>query len=104
MKLFTEEKQKFEDLSWMIGMNLELVKGPWESHAPDGRVRMIADYPETILVEMEYVESKWGLTMPARWIRLQIPKASLYCGDVVLKIRSTREIVTGDLVREGATR
>lgn len=104
MKLFTKEKRKFEDLSWLIGMNLELIKGPFESHPPDGRVRMLEDYPDAILIEMEYVESKWGLTMPARWIKFLIPKASLYCGDVILKIRHTKEIVTGDLVRKGETR
>lgn len=100
MKLFFGEHKRFEDLSWLAGMALEMIKGPVESHLPDGRVRLVADYPDTILVEMEYIESKWGLMMGPRWIRLLIPKASLYCGDVLLRVRSTKEMITGELVRK----
>lgn len=105
MKLYTEERKIFEDLSWLEGMALELIRGPFESHPPDGRVMMLKDYPNAILVEMEYLESKWGLQIGPRHIRLMIPKASLYCGDVILKIRSTKQIVTGEMVyKNGGTK
>lgn len=102
MKLYTEERKIFEDLSWLIGMALEMVRGPYESHLPDGRVMMLADYPETVLLDLEYIESKWGLMMGPRHIKLMVPKSALYCGDVILKIRSTRQLITGSIVREGA--
>lgn len=78
---------QFESLAFLIGEPLTIVKGIvfQGGFAPDGEVKIIADYPKTILIDMEFRISRWGLDIEPRHVRQMIPKAAIVCGDVILK-------------------
>ena len=90
---------QFESLAFLIGEPLTIVKGITfqGGFAPDGEVRILADYPKTILLDMEFRISRWGLDIPPRHVRQMIPKAAIVCGDVILK-RSNGGPITPDMV------
>lgn len=101
--IHTPRQLPYKSLAWLIGTPLTIMKGiEFQSGVyPDGTVRIIEDYPKTILLEMEWIHSTWGLTLPPRKLLMQIPKASLACGDVVLKIADGRMIHPDDIADYG---
>lgn len=78
---------QFESLAYLIGEPLTIVRGITfqGGHAPDGEVKIIGEWPKTILLDMEFVISRWGLDIPPRHVRQMIPKAAIVSGDVILK-------------------
>lgn len=90
---------QFESLAYLIGEPLTIVKGITfqGGYAPDGVVMITGDWPKTIMLDMEFRISRWGLQMEPRHIRQMIPKAAIACGDVVLK-RVNGGAITPDMV------
>lgn len=91
--------RKFNSLGWLIGTPLKILHGVefQGGRHPDGEVKIIQDFPNTILLEMNFIASDWGLTLPARTILTQIPKASLACGDVKFRTMDGRIIGQDDV-------
>ena len=89
----------YENLSWLIGEKLKIIKGIeyQGGYAPDGDVMIIADFPNTILLEMTFIRSRWWVSVPPRKIKQLIPKAALACGDVVLS-RIHGGLITQDMI------
>ena len=88
----------FEDLSYLIGEPLVLIKGPKFEKDPDGKVQIIADYPNTVLLEYEFIKSEYYKNMPPRKYKLLISKASMLTGDVLLRRTRTGEFLTDDVI------
>lgn len=89
---------RFKNLSYLIGEPLRFRRNDDLYTEPDGGVRMIAEYPDTILLEMKFIESVFGFGAPPRKIRQMVPKASLVCQDVILVREFTGQVITGDMV------
>ena len=96
-------QRPFKSLAWLIGTPLKIISGIrfYGDEHPDGEVRIVEDRPNTFLLEMDFIRSIWGLTLPARTIRLLIPKASIVCGDVRLQTVSGRRILPDDVIQYG---
>lgn len=93
---------RWKDLVWLEGIPLEF-KGGIDSDSlitpPDGRVQIIRVYENTLLLEMEFVESKWGIKdMKPRKLRWLVPKAAVFQGDVRLNCNGYQ--LRGDQIRE----
>lgn len=70
---------EYQDLSYLEGTTIDVMQIPHFDHLPDGEVKVIKDYPNGLLVDMEYIKSIWWQNIPPRHIKFFIPKASLYC-------------------------
>lgn len=90
----------YNDLSYLIGEPLALIKGPKFEKDPDGKVQIIADYPNTVLLEYEFVKSEYYKNMPPRKYKILVPKASMLIGDVKLRRICTGEFLVGDLIAD----
>lgn len=88
----------YKSLAWYIGMPLRYIRGLNLEEIPDGKVEIIADYPDKVLVQLEYIKSTWGIKMPPRHIKTLVPKAAMACGDVLLAVAGTGEILSHDSV------
>ena len=89
---------RFKDLSYLIGEPLRFRRNDDLYVEPDGGVRMIAEYPDTILLEMRFISSIFGYGGKPRKILQLVPKASLVCQDVILVREFTGQVITGDMV------
>lgn len=77
----------FESLAWLIGQPIRISGVTYHGgYEPDGEVKVIAEYPDTILVDFEFIVSRWGLQIPPRHLVQMIPKAALACGDVRISV------------------
>lgn len=75
--------RNFESLAWLIGQPLKISGLTYHGgYEPDGIVQIIADYPDTVLIDLEFVISRWGLQIEPRHIKTMINKAAIVCGDV----------------------
>ena len=77
----------FDSLEWLVGAKLKILGGYHfqDGEHPDGDIVVVGDYPKTLLVEMTWKRSRWGLDLEPRTYRTAIPKASIVCGDVRLQ-------------------
>ena len=91
-------RNKYKSLARYIGMPLRYIRGLNLDEIPDGKVEIIADYADKVLVQLEYIKSAWGLQMPPRRIKTLVPKAAMACGDVLLAVSGTGEILSADSV------
>lgn len=94
---------KYNDLSYLIGEPLAIICGLDLETMPDGKVEIIGDYPNTVLLQMEFRKSIWSDNVPPRKVRVMIPKASMACGDVKLKRIHTGEFLIGDQICDTLT-
>lgn len=91
-------RASFKSMEYLVGEKFKAVKVPCVEFIPDGDVTILADYGNTFLVDMEYIKTYgWGYSKP-RHIRLGIPKASIVCGDVILKRKFNNKQLTADEV------
>ena len=87
--VFSKEKtlhmsKKYANISYLVGSRLEILFGIALDAEPE-EVILLEDYPETILIEMKFVEDIWNRDNPKpRYVRQMIAKSSLACGDVKL--------------------
>lgn len=88
----------FKNLSNLIGREIKIVKG-WKTfeHEPE-HVKIIKDYPLTILIELTFIKSEYAAYMPPRKYKKMLPKAALACGDILLKDLSTDIFLVGEEV------
>lgn len=87
----------YHDLSYLIGRELVYGSGLSLFSKPDGSVKIIEEYKNTVLLEMEWKYSIWyGFNMPSRTVRYLIPKASLAVGDVKLFVKDNNMPLTAD--------
>ena len=75
----------WESLGYLIGEPLKFVLGTYEREQPDGEVKIIEEYENTVLLDMEYIHSAGWIDTKPRHVRYLIGKDSLACGDWVLK-------------------
>lgn len=95
----------YKDLSYLVGQELNYLGGFNFTFPVDGRVRVLEEYKNTILVEFEWIYSHWyGVNKEPRTLRVLVPKASLVTGAVKLQVKATGELLTlnsiSDLVDE----
>lgn len=93
---------KWESMKHLIGQPLRAERIPTTDHLPDGVVKIVEDYENTVLVDMEYIAFSWWGNIPPRHIRQNVSKASIYCGDVILKVLSSGERVRASVKGVGA--
>lgn len=80
------------------GAEVTLKKWLWQLedlHVAPAKVRIIRDYPRTILFELTYAGSEYGFTVPPRKILKLVSKAAMAAGDVIVKLNQTGELLTG---------
>ena len=76
---------EWKPMDYLEGTKVTAVRIPHVEYLPDGDVTIVKDYPKAILVDMEYRKTHGWAAREPRHIRILVAKASLYCGDVVLK-------------------
>ena len=74
----------YKTLKYLEGSPVQLVSGITSFWRPEETI-ILKDYPDTVLIQMKYKRSHWGLNLPSRYVRQLVPKASLAVGDVKLK-------------------
>ena len=89
----------YKSLRSREGHEVRIDKWLWnfeEVHLPPDKVRILKDYPRTVLFELEYAGSFWGLTrIPPRKIRKMVTKAVMATGEVAVIDKVTGERLTG---------
>lgn len=91
----------FKSLSHLIGRELNYEGGLSLLCPPDGSVKIVEDYKNTIILEMEWIYSMWyGYKMPSRKVRFSISKAALAVGDVRLSFKDTGHTIKPDDVSD----
>lgn len=90
---------QYADMSWLIGEPLE-IRGGLDLEANPDHAEVIAEYPNTLLLEMIFAKSIWAANIPPRKVRVMIPKASIICGDVRLFLEHVKKYVTADMVSD----
>lgn len=86
----------FKSMKYLIGEPLKAIRVPHKDHLPDGEVMIVEEHEKTVLLDMEYIAHTWWGNIPPRHIRTLVSKASILCGDVVLK-RMNGEVVRAEL-------
>ena len=80
----------FKDLSYLIGKELVYEGGLQLLCPPDGSVKIIEEYKNTVILEMEWIYSIWyGYSVPSRKVRFAVSKNALAVGDVKLSIKDS---------------
>jgi len=86
-------------LKHLIGEPLRFVDGTYEDYPPDGEVKIVEEYDNGILVDMEYkAVHGFGIGWTPRHIRYYVSKASLLCGDWILKRMNGERVVVERLL------
>lgn len=80
----------FKSLAYLEGKEVEFVRGYSQLTELDGTrlpdiCKVVKDYENTLLIEMIYVYNEFGQVVPPRKFKKMVSKASMYCGDIVLK-------------------
>lgn len=89
---------EYADLSKYVGSNLIIVHGV-ALYAKPVNVKFLADYKNTILIEMEFIKDFWNPINPKpRYVRQMIPKCALAVGEVKLINKDTGERLYGSTV------
>lgn len=91
----------YKSLDWLVGEPLKAIRVPHEEYLPDGDVTILKDYGKTFMLMMEYIAGHGWFPSKSRFIKVLIPKASIFCGDVRLK-RKNGQMITGDMVIDRA--
>lgn len=92
---------EFKSLSHLIGRQLNYEGGLSLVCPPDGEVKIIEDYKETIILEMEWIYSIWyGYRVPSRRVRFAVSKAAIAVGDVKLSLKDSGVSIKADDVSE----
>lgn len=90
--------KQYRSLTYLIGAELEILYGV-ELDAKPKEVRLIGDYPNTIMIEMEFLKDIWNPFNPKpRYVRQMIPKASLAVGDVKLIAKESGDRLYGSAI------
>ena len=84
---------EWESLGYLIGEPLKFVDGWYESYPPDGEVKIVEEYEKSILLDMEYIEGHGWFPKESRHIKYLVSKASLLCGDWILKRMNGERVV-----------
>lgn len=80
----------YKDLSYLEGQHVEFLRGfPAITTGEDGfrlpdDCVILKDYPNTVLLDLIYIESPWGTKEP-RHIKKLAPKGMLATGQILLK-------------------
>lgn len=80
----------WKDLSHLEGQEVVFIKGyPQLTELADTKLPdvtiFLKDYPDTVLIDMQFIKDYWGQVRPARHIKKMIPKSALAMGDIILK-------------------
>lgn len=87
--------KEYANIAYLVGSRLKILHGI-ELAAKPSAVWFMEDYPETILINMEFTKSIWSSdNQKPRYVKRMIPKSALACGDVKLSIEETGEILYG---------
>lgn len=86
---------KYKSMRALVGAKVRIDRGVtyMDGQEPDGDITILEDYGRTILLDMEWIRSVWGIDMAPRHVRTLITKASLACGDVVLRLTDGTRIL-----------
>lgn len=80
-------KADYKSLGWMEGRQVRIRRWLWDMDefrpAPEKAI-IVKDYPKTVLVDLEYTGSEWGIQAPPRHFKHMITKAAMAVGSVVL--------------------
>ena len=80
------------------GAEVTLKKWLWrieDLHVMPAKVRILKDYPRTILFELTYAGSEYGFTVPPRKILKLVSKAAMVAGDIAVRVDQTGELLAG---------
>ena len=87
----------YKDLSYLIDDELIYMGGLSFEFPPDGSIKIIENYKNTVLLEVGWRWSEWwGSYKPERKLKFLVPKASLAVGAVKLKVKRTGELLIAD--------
>ena len=76
---------EWKDLSYLEGTELTLVAGVISNYKEPHEIFFVKDYPNYCLIDTVFYGSEWGVDLPPRHIYRDIPKAKMFCGDLILK-------------------
>ena len=93
----------FKPLDYLIGVPLQVVKGSIEIHAAPDSVMIVEDYQKSVLVEMTFTSRLFEGRFQPRSYKVLVPKASIACGDVILKRLDTNRIIDPHEVSDWST-
>ena len=94
----THLSNKYAKLTKFVGEEIKVVKGLRLYAKPESAV-LLADYQNTVLIEMKFVKDFWHPVNPQpRYVRQMISKADLATGEVQLIHARSGEHLYGTLI------
>ena len=104
--IMTTEYKSLKDYE---GEEIQIKRWAWrfgeeENREPPSSARILKDYPKTVLFELTYEGSAWGIRQlpPSRILKL-IPKSAMAIEDVALKVTRTGERLNGQNITRFTT-
>lgn len=90
----------YRELKGYEGEEVTLIRWAWSfdenGEKMPSRARILKDYPRTVLFELTFEGSEWGISqLPPRRIVKAIPKAAMAAGDIRVKVKRTGERLVG---------
>ena len=93
----------FKPLDYLIGVPLQVVKGDIVIHADPDSITIVKDYQKTVQVELTFRSRLFeGRFQPSSY-KVLVPKASIACGDVILKRLDMNRIIDPHEVSDWST-
>ena len=83
---------KFKNMRWLEGRELKICGGV-DLYAVPERVVVLEDNQRTILTELTFKKSEFGIDMPPRKIKYSFDKAKIACGALQLKLKDSGEMI-----------
>ncbi len=88
---------RLKDLGLVPGEEVKIIEGVKVEFEPE-RVTVIREYPEYVLLDMEFMKSIFCSDLPPRHVRTAVTKGAMFCGDVKLLRLSEGIILCGEEV------
>jgi len=88
---------RLKDLGLVPGEEVKIIAGIKAEFEPE-RVTVIKEYPQYVLLDMEFKKSLFYPDLPPRHVRTAVTKGAMLCGDVKLLRLSDGIILCGEEV------
>lgn len=83
------EAVEYKSLAYLEGMEVEATRLPYQEWSPE-KVTVVKDYPNGILLELEFVVTHGWMPREPRHYQIYISKSSIACGNITIKANGRR--------------
>ena len=88
----------YKDLHLNPGEQVSLLRGI-ETDVPPDKVTVVKELPKMILLQLTFIRSYYpGNTKEPRAYRVCVHKGAMLCGDVILRRKKTKDLLTGEAI------